>query len=366
MTSLPELSNRYSHPLEAIPGFRRIPHSIPRDLFYTLLMCIAVTITFSFITLLNVPTQRLSTLLYRNFVFSLCIAYSVHILSAVGHRVVVAWFDDPAHRNRWIAGIGSSIIGGVLGYALAAHLVDVSFRMWGGMIIAVVWMTALVSGLVMAQRRRVMAELAYERERNARIEAERLTTASRLKLLQAQIEPHFLFNTLAGVSSLIESDPQAARKMVDELCVFLRAALDSTRRATATLQHELEVIEAYLSVLKARMGSRLEYRIDVPGELLPTEVPSMILQPLVENAIEHGIDSRLEGGRIEIRVHRVGDTLQLTVQDNGEGFKANARDNVGMGTVRERLQVLFDTRAALRVLRQDGWTKVIVELPSGT
>jgi len=328
-----------------------------------LLMCVAVTITFSFITLLNVPTQSLSTLLYRNFVFSLCIAYSVHFLSAVAHRLVVARFDDPDHRNRWIVGIASSIIGGVFGYVLATRFVNVSFRMWSGMVVAVVWMTALITGLVMAQRRRVMAELGYERERSARIEAERLTTAARLKLLQTQIEPHFLFNTLAGVSSLIEIDPSAARKMVDELCVFLRAALDSTRRATATLQHELEVIAAYLSVMKVRMGSRLDFAIQVPDELLNTDVPSMILQPLVENAIEHGIDSRLDGGRVEIQAHRSGSVLQLTVRDNGDGFKANARENVGMGTVRERLQVLFDDKAALRVAREDGWTQVIVELP---
>jgi sensor histidine kinase YesM len=357
---------RYRHPLEAIPRFRRITPSLARDLFYTLLMCVAITLTFSFITLLNVPTATLSGLLYRNLVYSLAIGYAIHLLNYAVNRAMNVMMGDQAQRYAVAAGVIASALGGVLGFIIASSVVGSRIRMWTGMLIAVAWISALLAGMVIAQRRRMLAELAFERERNARIEAERLMTASRLKLLQAQIEPHFLFNTLAGVSSLIELDPQAARKMVDQLCVFLRAALDSTRRPTATLKRELDVIAAYLSVLKVRMGARLHYSIDAAPELLEIEVPSMILQPLVENAIEHGIDPRLEGGEVRIRGERIDSRLRLTVMDNGEGFKATAKDNIGMGTVRERLEVLFGNQAALRVEHQDGWTQVIVELPYPT
>jgi sensor histidine kinase YesM len=354
---------RYRHPLEAIPRFRRITPSLARDLFYTLLMCVAITLTFSFITLLNVPTATLSGLLYRNLVYSLAIGYAIHLLNYAVNRVMNAMMGDQAQRYAVAAGVIASALGGVLGFIIASSVVGSRIRMWTGMLIAVAWISALLAGMVIAQRRRMLAELAFERERNARIEAERLMTASRLKLLQAQIEPHFLFNTLAGVSSLIELDPRAARKMVDELCVFLRAALDSTRRPTATLKRELDVISAYLSVLKVRMGARLDYVIDAPIELMETDVPSMILQPLVENAVQHGIDSRLDGGQVRIRVRRTDDKLQLMVMDNGEGFKTTSTENVGMGTVRERLEVLFGARAALRIEHDNGWTQVIVELP---
>jgi sensor histidine kinase YesM len=358
--------SRYRHPLEAIPRFRRVTPSLARDLFYTFLMCVAITLTFSFITLLNVPTQKLSGLLYRNFVYSLAIGYSIHLLNYAAHRTLNAFMGERSQRYAVATGVIASALGGVLGFVIASNVVGIRIRMWTGMLIAVGWICALMAGMVIAQRRRILAELAFERERNARVEAERLMTASRLKLLQAQIEPHFLFNTLAGVSSLIEADPQAARQMVDQLCVFLRAALDSTRRPTASLKRELDVIAAYLSVLKVRMGARLQYSIDAAPALMELEVPSMILQPLVENAIEHGIDSRLDGGEVRVRGERIGSRLRLSVMDNGEGFKATAKDNIGMGTVRERLEVLFGEQAALRVEHQDGWTCVIVELPLPT
>ncbi|MBC7983500.1 MAG: histidine kinase [Candidatus Obscuribacterales bacterium] len=362
-TQTSDIEERYRHPLESIPRFRRIPPSIVRDLLYTLIMCGGFVLTFSSITLITVPTVSFTDLVYRTGVFSLTIGYSIHLLSFLAHRIVARWFDDGTRRNYAIAGVAAPLIGGVAGYIAASHVFGVGMRLWSGMIVAVLWTTALMTGMVMAQRRQMMSDLAFERERTARVEAERLMTAARLKLLQAQIEPHFLFNTLAGVSSLIEADPRAARKMVDELCIFLRAALDSTRRPTATLQRELEVIEAYLSVLKVRMGSRLEYSIEAPHELLDTEVPSMILQPLVENAVQHGIDSQLEGGKLCVRIARDGDRLRMSVLDDGEGFASSVKESVGMGTVRERIDVLFGARGSLRVARESGWTHVIVEIP---
>jgi LytS/YehU family sensor histidine kinase len=189
-------------------------------------------------------------------------------------------------------------------------------------------------------------------------------TVARLQTLQAQIEPHFLFNTLANVSSLIEIEPKQARKMLDELTVLLRAALDSTRRSTTSLRKELQVIEAYLSVLKIRMGDRLSYRIDAPNDLLGIDVPAMLLQPIVENAVKHGIEPRVRGGSVVVEVRRQNAELLFIVADDGVGFVPDKKENVGLGVVRERLAVQFGPSANLQIERTtDQWTRVSILIP---
>jgi sensor histidine kinase YesM len=226
------------------------------------------------------------------------------------------------------------------------------------------WVGTTLTGMAIAQHRASLSELALERERNARIEAERLSTVARLQMLQAQVEPHFLFNTLANVSSLIEVEPKQARQMLDKLTLLLRSALDSTRRSTTTLKKELDVIEAYLGVLKVRMGERLSYRIDASPDLLKLEVPAMLLQPIVENAVKHGIEPRVKGGTVRVEVKRENDSLVFIVADDGVGFMPNSKENIGLGAVRERLSVQFGDAASLTTSRSpDNWTSVIISIP---
>jgi len=363
----PAASDRYRHPLESIPAFERIPPSFARDLLFTLLLCAIISLTFAMITQLNVPTERFSRLLYINGVFSLSIGYSIHILSFLAHRTVARWFDDGTRRNYIVGAATASLIGGASGYVLAAQMLSVGFRLWSGMLVVMLWITVLITGMVLAQRRRILSELAFERERSARVEAERLTIASRLQMLQAQIEPHFLFNTLANVSTLIEIEPKRARKMLDQLTLLLRAALDSTRRPNTSLRKELHVIDAYLAVLKVRMGERLSYAIEAPEALSNMEVPAMLLQPIVENAVKHGIEPRVAGGLVRIEVAQKGPKLELAVLDNGVGFLPGSRDNVGLGAVRERLAVQFGAAAELAVERTPAdWTRVAIRIPMPT
>jgi sensor histidine kinase YesM len=352
------------HPLEAIPFFRRFPKSLLRDVLYTLILSLFTTIVFSLIALLNLPTESFYELLRINAVFSLCIGYSIHLLSMIVGRTIRPWMQTAAASQRAILGIATAMIGGAAGHWLATSLLGLDFRFWSGTVIVTLWVGVTLTGTGIAQRRFTLSQLAYERERSARIEAERLVTVSRLQTLQAQIEPHFLFNTLANVSSLIEMDPKQARRMLDQFTLLLRASLDQTRKTTTPLRTELQVIDAYLSVLKVRMGERLSYRIDASPELHNLEVPSMFLQPVVENAVKHGIEPRMTGGIVQVQVRREDQDLLFVVTDDGVGFVPNGKENIGLGAVRERLAVQYGDAASLAIERTtDNLTRVTIRIP---
>jgi LytS/YehU family sensor histidine kinase len=182
-------------------------------------------------------------------------------------------------------------------------------------------------------------------------EAEHLLLAkhameSELKLLQAQIEPHFLFNTLASVQYLTETDPPRAARLLEHLLAYLRAALPRMRSAGTTLGQEIQFAEAYLNILRMRMGPRLDFGIDVPAALRAHPFPPMLLISVVENAVTHGLEPLATGGQVTIAARRVGDRLLVTVTDTGAGLAAASRSSpgVGLGNVRERLAALFGAR----------------------
>jgi sensor histidine kinase YesM len=170
---------------------------------------------------------------------------------------------------------------------------------------------------------------------------------ARLSALQAQIEPHFLFNTLANVKRLYETVPQQGREMLSSLISYLRAALPSMRQSGSTLGRELELARSFLTILKMRMGERLEFSIHAEATLHDAEVPPMVLPTLVENAIKHGLSPLPEGGRIDIAARRDGADLVIDVRDNGAGFSSTGGSGVGLANTRSRLAALFGGRAGL-------------------
>jgi hypothetical protein len=186
-----------------------------------------------------------------------------------------------------------------------------------------------------------------ERERRRAAEALQAETTARLALLQAQIEPHFLFNTLANIHSLIREDSDTASLLLEELNSYLRTSLRRSRAMTGSVGDELELIETLLGIAAARVRSRLEYTICATAEIRALPFPPLLLQPLVENAIRHGIEPAMEGGTISIDVQRISEVLECTVKDTGAGLKPDAPQGVGLSNIRSRLASLFGERGKL-------------------
>jgi LytS/YehU family sensor histidine kinase len=184
---------------------------------------------------------------------------------------------------------------------------------------------------------------------------EKELTVAKLSLLHAQVEPHFLYNTLASAQLLARSDPPRAEEMLGHLIQYLRHSLPRTEDELSTLGVELERAIAYLEILKIRMGPRLSVQVDIPEPLRATPLPPMMLQTLVENAIKHGLEPRTAGGTVWIRARRNDDEVAVTVADDGDGFHAggNAKTSgtgIGLKNVRERLRLVYGGRAALAVV----------------
>ena len=179
---------------------------------------------------------------------------------------------------------------------------------------------------------------------------------ARLAALRTQLDPHFLFNTLHAVSALVEHDPRGVRRMIARLSELLRNTLEGAEEPEIPLEQELALLRRYLEIMEIRFRGRLEVDVQVPPEVHGALVPNLILQPLVENAIKHGV-SKIDGtGRISIHAVRNGEQLILQVQDNGPGFvgQAGIAEGLGMRNTRERLQQLYGSASSATLRTADG------------
>lgn len=205
------------------------------------------------------------------------------------------------------------------------------------------------------------------RERELRTsELEKLLVAARLQALQAQLNPHFLFNTLNSISTLMHRDVAAADRMIVRLGELLRQALGSRGAQEVPLREELEFLRRYLEIEQIRFGPRLAVEIEAPPDTLELAVPNLLLQPLVENAIKHGIAPRKLGGRIEVRARRAGDRLQLSITDNGAGNSLHTRGSgLGLANTRTRLEHLYGAQQQFEFgPRPEGGFAVRITLPA--
>ena len=240
--------------------------------------------------------------------------------------------------------LGSRLTGSDLGSLLAEH----------PRVLLTTLGAALLFGTAISYYFFARSELAEREARLRQDRVERLTDEQRLaeaslKLLQAQIEPHFLFNTLSNLVGLIEADPPAARRMLENLVAYLRASLQRTRAGPTTLGEELTLVRAYLEIQGVRMGSRLRWAIEVPDELRALELPPLLLQPLVENAVRHGLEPRPGGGSVAVRATRAGRDLVLEVEDTGLGLTGDPAPGIGLTNVRARLAAIYPERSSLQV-----------------
>lgn len=179
---------------------------------------------------------------------------------------------------------------------------------------------------------------------------------TRIKMMEAQIEPHFLFNTLATVKRLYRTEPTGGAHMLERLKSYLQAALPQIRHGVPTLGSELELVRAYLEILQIRMGSRLEFAIDAPPEALTVQFPAMALITLVENAIKHGLNPMPNGGRIEIAAFSAATAVVVEVRDNGAGIQrtpGTTGTGMGLTNIRERLKALYGQDASVRLTQRE-------------
>jgi signal transduction histidine kinase len=237
--------------------------------------------------------------------------------------------------------------------------------------LAVLWILGSAVIKVMYKGRMQAEVKAAQAAETAEAESlKRQVVEARMAAMQAQVEPHFLFNTLASIDHLIETDPPRASQMQKNLIALLRASMPTMREANASgtrdLGRELAVIRPYLEILKMRMEERLQAEIDVPEGLLSAEFPPMMIQSLVENAIKHGLEPKAEGGTLKVKAEIVHGKLCVTVADTGLGFgrAATGGTGVGLANIRERLMLLYGPKGSVTVTEnQPSGTKVTITVP---
>lgn len=289
-------------------------------------------------------------------VSTLCVGYVTMVLFTVAGNIgVVRRGLVPREAAQVIAVIAGSALGTMLTTVVKGRGLDVMFteRLSGfvatcglgigfGSIVVTLYFYRERSARAVAEAARLTAERDADRAR-----AEQQTLSARLQLLQAQVEPHFLFNTLANVQHLVETDPVCASAMLNSLIRYLRAALPRMREQASTLDREIEMVRAYLEIQRVRTGERLAYAIDVDPSLRDAPVPPMMLISLVENAIRHGIDPLPEGGAIRVVATRTARGVSIAVEDTGAGLSEHVPMGIGLANIRERLTTLHGSDAKL-------------------
>jgi sensor histidine kinase YesM len=301
-----------------------------------------------------------------NLVVAYCIGLSILALIASVRCTVMRRFRGNV-ATRIAIYFGLVIVGAVAGEMLSQVFLhqDSTVFSWHH---SYVWIVAIVFSLI-AGSIALFINFSWVRLAQSKRDVERAERAAieaQLRALQAQIEPHFLFNTLANLDALIATDAEDARCLLGNLIRYLRAALTHARSETATLQTEVELLKAYLAIMALRLPNRLTTEFDCDPECLRLKFPAMLLQPLVENAITHGIEPASDGGTIRVSVHCTADTLKLWVDDTGIGLgnAHTAGTGAGIQNIRARLQSLFGSSARLILeSRTPRGTHAAIEVP---
>jgi signal transduction histidine kinase len=344
--------------------------ALPRPLAYLLRQLLIGVPLCAFIALFL--SAAFNDPLGRNLVFSLCIGLSCQFLIDGGRRGAAAllrrsgWPGWPLTLLIIVVGVWAGM---TLGFALGGWLLGIDAPMPGldkprslFIVVTVCLLASLgFTGVSWARARLAASQANIQR-------AQRAAAENQLKLLESQLEPHMLFNTLANLRVLIALDPPRAQAMLDRLIAFLRATLNASRVGTHALSEEFDRLADYLALMQVRMGPRLQFAFDLPEALRDAAVPPLLLQPLVENCIQHGLEPKLEGGRIDLSAAREGRTLVLTVRDDGVGLASSwpsSGTRFGMQQVRDRLAALYGSAATFTLAAADGGgTQARITLPA--
>jgi len=342
---------------DLLRGFRARP--------LTVALVVAINTGIALILWENDPRPFWHPLLTTQ-IYGLCIAYAIN--------VATPWDKAKPFRHMLGAIALAVLVGVVLVIVLKGYSIEYVRERWvvfAWNVVQAFVMGLLITLLFFVKFRETRAAAALHRAEAERNLLARQAVEAELKLMQAQVEPHFLFNTLASVQYLTETDPPEAGRLLGHLIAYLRAALPQLRAQSTTLGRELELARAYLAILQMRMGKRLAYEVSLPDGLASHPFPPNMLISLVENAIKHGLEPAVDGGKVSIDVRHDGDLLVLTVSDTGRGLAASAvagaasaSGGVGLSNVRERLAALYGARARFGIeeLEPRG-TRAIIAIP---
>lgn len=286
------------------------------------------------------------TPLWASALMSFSIGWSINLSFVLLGNVVVRWL------NPYVAAIPLTALGMAFGLIISGMGIfgDPWYFFFGEYDTLVITTFFGVVGFAIFSTRGRLAD-AEARLAHAQAEQEkreRLLAETELRLLQAQIEPHFLFNTLSNIAGLIHRHPDVAEQTLLNLTTLLRSTLKRTREQHTTIAEELTIGQAYLDIQSTRMQGRISYQIDCPPGLQSHPLPPLLVQPLIENAVTHGIEPDESGGAITVAVSGTADTLTITVADTGHGVDAaESSPGTGLRNVRERLHALYGEAASL-------------------
>ncbi len=303
--------------------------------------------------------------------FTLCIGCSATIFFLTAH-----YFFTP--RNQFVqmimvimcmvvGAVVGSFIGSLIAYkeSFSSYFIEQQDLIVHNIFYAVT-IGSLAVYLYIFHQRIFITEAMIKEEKIKRLSIEKKAAETNLRMLQAQIEPHFLFNTLSNILSLLDTDVKKGKLMMVDFIDYLRSSLSKTRGDTTTIGQEMATIRAYLNVIKYRMGDRLNFSIDLPESLKIFYFPPMLIQPLVENSVRHGLEPKIEGGEVSIAIRRKDELLVVEVADSGLGFSDQARWGVGISNIKERLASLFDDKGQLIFQENEpSGVKAIIEIPYG-
>jgi hypothetical protein len=297
-------------------------------------------------------------------VFTACVVLMSRSRRLARSRPAVRWL-----LTGIVAAPVGYLVGHVLAFAILKEPMDHLAARGSDYMVPIVF-ELLIAAFVIhfaATRERIGKE-ALERSQATQLAAE-----AELRLLRAQLEPHMLFNTLANLRSLVKDDADQAELMIDQLIVYLRSALAASRAESTTLRGEFSQLRAYLDIMSLRMGPRLTYRLELPAALEQTAIPPMLLQPLVENAIKHGLEPKIGSGSVEVVARAVEAGIEIAVSDSGLGLtlqdesacNCDRGSGYGLRNVRDRLRNAYGPRASLNLqARTPNGVSAIVRIPS--
>ena len=356
-----------AHPLEMIPYFRRWPSSVWRNLVYTIIFSCVVALLLTGAEIARGAAARawLEEMWHTLFISNL-----IGVMVYGGMYGLNRAFDGVVGRARGLRRMALYIALLSVAVPLGIGLGNVILSGTNPLVVWAqrgVWVYSLATACLVggfmylnhrAAERRLQVAMEEARRNESMASSQRLLAEARLSALQAQIEPHFLYNTLANVVGLIGPRPEQARHMLERFIDYLRASLAASRGGQTTLGGEAALLGAYLDVLAVRMGERLRYRIDVPDPLRGFVIAPMLLQPVVENAISHGLEPKVEGGEIVIGAGVRGEHVWVTVSDTGAGLTGNGTGTgsakpgggVGLSNLRERLASLYGGAARVELV----------------